>query len=408
MNHFVMKIILSHRVSEIKPSPTLSLSAAASRLKESGKPIINLTVGEPDFKTPDFIKNAAKKALDNGFTKYTAVDGIPSLKHAIADKFKKENQLSYPLDQIIVSSGAKQSIYNLMQVLLNPQDEVIIPAPYWVSYPDIALLAEAKPVIVPTTSEQNLKITPQQLINAITPKTRLLIINSPSNPTGMVYTHEELHELAKVLINHPQVFILSDDIYEHIYWGKQTFKNIVNVYPELYERTIVLNGCSKAYAMTGWRIGYAAGPKEIIKAMANIQSQSTSNPNSIAQIAAEAALTGDQSCVRQMNEVYQKRHHFFSTGLNTIPGINCLQASGAFYCFPSFSSFIGKNKAFNTDYEFADYLLNEANVATVPGSAFGASGHLRLSFATDEANLETALTNIKKALIKKASDNVNE
>ncbi|MES2997720.1 MAG: pyridoxal phosphate-dependent aminotransferase [Pseudomonadota bacterium] len=395
-----MKITLSHRVAQIKPSPTLSLSAAAYRLKASGKPIINLTVGEPDFDTPKFIKQAAHQALDQGFTKYTAVDGIPSLKQSIVDKFKKENQLSYQPDQVIVSSGAKQGIYNLMQALLNPQDEVIIPAPYWVSYPDIALLAEAKPIIISTTIQQHLKITPEQLAAAITPQTRLFIINSPSNPTGMVYTHEELNALSKVLLKNPQIFILTDDIYEHIYWGKQAFENIINVCPKLYDRTIVLNGCSKAYAMTGWRIGYAAGPKEIIQAMANIQSQSTSNPNSIAQSAAQAALTGDQNCVRKMNEEYRKRHDFFSKGLNDIPGINCLPAMGAFYCFPSFANFIGTNKPFIDDYTLADYLLNEADVATVPGSVFGAPGHLRLSFAINEIELKKALLKIGTALEK--------
>lgn len=393
-----MKITLSRRVAQIKPSPTLSLSAAANRLKASGRPIINLTVGEPDFDTPEFIKQAAHQALDQGCTKYTAVDGIASLKQAIIDKFKQENKLSYTADQIIVSSGAKQCIYNLMQALLNPGDEVIIPAPYWVSYPDMALMAEAKPVFISTTIEQNLKITAAQLAKAITPQTRLLIINSPSNPSGMVYTREELAELAAVLLKNPQVFILTDDIYEHIYWGKQPFENSVNVCPELYERTIVLNGCSKAYAMTGWRIGYAAGAKEIIQAMTNIQSQSTSNPNSIAQVAAKAALTGNQDCVREMNRIYQQRHQFFSEGLNAIPGINCLAAMGAFYCFPSFSHFIGEGKAFSSDYELADYLLNKADIATVPGSAFGAPGHLRLSFATDDINLKNALVKLRNAL----------
>ncbi|MDQ8039436.1 MAG: pyridoxal phosphate-dependent aminotransferase [Rickettsiella sp.] len=392
-----MTITLSRRVTQIKPSPTLRLSAEANRLKASGKPIINLTVGEPDFDTPEFIKRAAHQALDQGFTKYTAVDGIPSLKKAIIDKFKKENKLDYQTEQIIVSSGAKQSIYNLMQALLNPNDEVIIPAPYWVSYPDMALLAEAKPIYIPTSIEQKLKITPQQLSEAITDKTRLFIINSPSNPTGMVYSREELLELAKVLVGKPQVLILTDDIYEHIYWGKQPFENIINVCSELYSRTLVLNGCSKAYAMTGWRIGYTAGPKELIKAMANIQSQSTSNPNSIAQKAAEAALTGNQSCVQGMNKIYQKRHTFFSEGLNNIPGIKCLPAVGAFYCFPSCESFIGKNKAFSDDYKLADYLLEKANIATVPGSAFGAPGYLRLSFAIDQLILNKALNQLKEA-----------
>ena len=393
-----MHINLSHRVSQIKPSPTLSLSAAANRLKASGKPIINLTVGEPDFDTPEFIKQAARLALDEGFTKYTAVDGMLRLKQAVIDKFKHENKLDYALDQVIVSSGAKQSIYNLMQSLLNPGDEVIIPAPYWVSYPDMALLAEAKPVFISGSIESCLKITPQQLEAAITEKTRLFIINSPSNPTGMVYTHAELNELAKILLRHPKVFILTDDIYEHIYWGSESFNNIINICPELYDRTLVLNGCSKAYAMTGWRIGYAAGHKEVISAMSNIQSQSTSNPNSIAQFAAVAALTGKQDSVQHMNEIYHQRHRFFLAGLNDIPGVHCLSAQGAFYSFPSFHTFIGTNKKFGSDYELADFLLNNANVATVPGSAFGAPGYLRLSYALDNASLEKALIQLKAAL----------
>lgn len=394
-----MHINLSHRVSQIKPSPTLSLSAAANRLKASGKPIINLTVGEPDFDTPEHIKQAARLALDEGYTKYTAVDGIMRLKQAVVDKFKLQNQLNYSLDQVIVSSGAKQSIYNLMQSLLNPGDEVIIPAPYWVSYPDMALLAEAKPVFISSSIESGLKITPEQLEAAINEKTRLFIINSPSNPTGMVYTHTELNELAEVLLRHPSVFILTDDIYEHIYWDNAPFKNILNVCPELYDRTLVLNGCSKAYAMTGWRIGYAAGPKEVILAMSNIQSQSTSNPNSIAQFAAIAALTGNQDCVQAMNKIYHQRHTFFSEGLNQIPGVHCLFAQGAFYCFPSFHNFIGNDKKFASDHELANYLLNSANLATVPGSAFGAPGYLRLSFALDNASLEKALVQLKTALM---------
>ncbi len=393
-----MHINLSHRVSQIKPSPTLSLSAAANRLKASGKPIINLTVGEPDFDTPEHIKQAARLALDQNCTKYTAVDGIPLLKQAVIDKFKWENQLDYALDQVIVSSGAKQSIYNLMQALLNPGDEVIIPAPYWVSYPDMALLAEAKPVFIAGSLESHLKITPQQLEAAITDKTRLFIINSPSNPTGMVYTATELRALASILLRHPLVFILTDDIYEHIYWGNESFKNILNACPELYDRTLVLNGCSKAYAMTGWRIGYAAGPKEVICAMANLQSQSTSSPNSIAQFAAVAALTGNQDCVQHMNMIYHQRHSFFSAELNQIPGVHCLPAQGAFYSFPSFHAFVGDNKKFASDYELADYLLNKANVATVPGSAFGAPGYLRLSYALDNASLEKALAQLKTAL----------
>jgi aspartate aminotransferase len=393
-----MKTLLSHRVMQIKPSPTLQLSAQANRLKAAGKPIINLTVGEPDFNTPDFIKQAAHQALNENKTRYTAVDGLPSLKQAIVQKLYRENQLTYAPEQIIVSSGAKQSIYNVMQALLNPGDEVIIPAPYWVSYPDMALLAEARPVFIETDITQQLKITASQLAAAITPKTRLVILNSPSNPTGMVYTREELTALGEVLCQHPHVWILSDDIYEHIYWGKTPFVNIVNVCPALYERTILINGCSKAYAMTGWRIGFAAGPQVIIQAMANIQSQSTSNPNSIAQVAAQAAFEGDQHCVQEMNTIYEKRQHFFSQGLNALPGVTCLPPVGAFYCFPAFPEWIGETARFATDYVLANYLLNKANLATVPGSAFGAPGYLRLSFALDETTLQQALEQLKHAL----------
>ena len=393
-----METILSRRISQIKPSPTLSLSAAAHKLKAAGKSIINLTVGEPDFDTPSGIKQAAHLAITEGLTKYTAVDGTVELKQAIIDKFKRENQLLYQPQEVIVSTGAKQSIYNLMQVLLNPGDQVIIPAPYWVSYPDMARLAEAEPVIIHTNIQQNLKMSAEQLAASITPKTRLLIINSPSNPTGMVYNHSELEKLSEILRQHPQILILTDDIYEHIYWGSSVFENIVNVCPELSTRTIVLNGCSKAYAMTGWRIGFAAGPQNIIHAMANLQSQSTSSPNSIAQAAATAALTGDQACVKNMNAIYKKRHEFFLNGLNAIPGVNCLPAQGAFYCFPSFECFIGENKAFTDDSQLAAYLLDQAGIATVPGSAFGTPNHLRLSFATSEANLSLALEKLRNAL----------
>lgn len=393
-----MKTLLSHRVMQIKPSPTLQLSAQANRLKAAGRPIINLTVGEPDFNTPDFIKQAAHHALDQNKTRYTAVDGLPSLKQAIVQKLSRENQLAYVPEQIIVSSGAKQSIYNLMQALLNPGDEVIIPAPYWVSYPDMALLAEARPVFIETHLAQQLKITAAQLAAEITPKTRLLILNSPSNPTGMVYTREELAALGEVLQQHPHVWVMSDDIYEHIYWGPTPFVNIINVCPTLYERTILINGCSKAYAMTGWRIGFAAGPADIIQAMANIQSQSTSNPNSIAQVAAQAAFEGDQQCVQEMNTLYEQRQRFFAQGLNDLPGVTCLPPMGAFYCFPTFSKWIGPSAPFTSDYVLADYLLNKANLATVPGSAFGAPGHLRLSFALDEATLKQALRQLNDAL----------
>jgi aspartate aminotransferase len=303
-----MAIQLADRVQQIKPSPTFALAARANQLKAAGKDIINLTIGEPDFDTPEHIKEAARRALHDGFTKYTATDGIISLRQAVARKFSDENKLTYQPNQIIVSNGAKQSLYNLTQALLNSGDEVIICAPYWVSYSDMVLLAQAKPVVINAGIEQGFKITAQQLEQAITPRTRLLILNSPSNPTGMVYSQRELTEIAQVLLRHPQIIVASDDIYEHIYWGQEPFANILNVCPELYDRTVVINGVSKAYAMTGWRIGYIAGPPTLISGMSNVQAQSTSNPNSIAQVAAQAALEGDQQCARDMNKAYQERH----------------------------------------------------------------------------------------------------
>lgn len=391
-----MSIQLSNRTQRIKPSATLALSARANQLKAAGKDIINLTVGEPDFDTPEHIKEAACKALQDGFTKYTAVDGIPGLKKAIVNKFAQENHLNYEPAQIIVSNGGKQSFYNLAQALLNEGDEVIIPAPYWVSYPDMVLLADGKPVIIPTTIEQHFKISADQLEKAITPKTKLLVINSPSNPTGMVYSQQELSALAEVLLKHPQVLIATDDMYEHIYWGREPFKNILNVCPELYNRTMVLNGVSKAYAMTGWRIGYAAGPKEIVTAMTNIQSQSTSNPNSIAQVAAQIALESDQQCVREMNKLYHARYELMFNCLNKIPGVKCPPAEGAFYSFVDMQHFIGSR--FKNDLELAEYLLLEAGIATVPGSAFGAEGCIRMSFATSEEIIEKALVRLQTAL----------
>lgn len=393
-----MTIQLSNRTQRIKPSATLALSARANQLKAAGKDIINLTVGEPDFDTPEYIKEAARKALKDGLTKYTAVDGTPGLKKALVNKYASENNLNYEPAQIIVSSGGKQSFYNLAQALLNEGDEVIIPAPYWVSYPDMVLLADGKPVIIHTTIDQHFKISAEQLEKAITPKTKLLVINSPSNPTGMVYNKTELTALAKVLLKHPQVLIATDDMYEHIYWGQEPFVNILNVCPELYSRTIVLNGVSKAYAMTGWRIGYAAGPKEIITAMANIQSQSTSNPNSIAQAAAQFALEYDQQWVRDMNKIYHARYELMFNGLNKIPGVQCPPAEGAFYSFPDMQKLI--DNRFKNDLELAEYLLLEAGIATVPGSAFGTEGCLRMSFATNEATIETALARLQTALIK--------
>jgi len=393
-----MSITLSNRVKAVKPSPTLVITARAAAMRAAGKDIIGLGAGEPDFDTPDHIKAAAIKALDNGFTKYTAVDGTPSLKKAIQQKFKNDNGLDYDLKQILVSSGGKQSFYNLAQALLNPGDEVIIPAPYWVSYPDMVLLADGVPVIIEAGQEQNFKITPAQLRAAITDKTRLLVINSPSNPTGVAYTLDDLKALGEVLQDYPHVLIATDDMYEHILWNKGQFVNILNARPDFYGRTIVLNGVSKAYSMTGWRIGYAAGPADLIDAMCIIQSQSTSNPTSISQVAAEVALTGDQGCIDIMMAEFKKRHDYVVAELNTIDGIECLPTDGTFYVFPNVEKLITKLDGIEDDLQFAEFLIEKAGVALVPGSAFGAPGHIRISIATSMTNLENAMSRIKQAV----------
>jgi len=394
---------LSRRVQAIKPSPTLAVTARAAALKASGRDIVGLGAGEPDFDTPQHIKDAAIAAINGGFTKYTAVDGTPGLKAAIAAKFKRDNGLDYGPKQILVSCGGKQSFFNLVQAVVNPGDEVIIPAPFWVSYPDIVILADGKPVIVEAGIEQGFKITPAQLEAAITPKTRLFVINSPSNPTGAVYNGGELAALGEVLRKHPQVLIASDDMYEHIRLDGAPFVNILNVCPDLYDRTLVLHGVSKAYSMTGWRIGYAAGPEAILRAMTNVQSQSTSNPTSISQVAAEAALNGDQGCITPMLDAFKARHRYVVDALNAIPGFNCVDSGGAFYAFPDVRPAIMNLLARDvieapTDIAFSEYLLESADVAVVPGSAFGAEGYIRLSFATSQANLEKALKRIAQAM----------
>jgi aspartate aminotransferase len=391
---------LSDRVNSIKPSPTLAVTNRAAELRAAGKNIIGLGAGEPDFDTPDHIKNAAIEALNNGFTKYTAVDGTPALKKAIIEKFKRDNGFDYEANQILVSCGGKQSFFNLSLALLNPGDEVIIPAPYWVSYPDMVLMGEGVPVIVTTTQAARFKITPAQLEEAITDKTRLLVLNSPSNPTGVAYTAAELKALGEVLVKYPEVLIATDDMYEHILFTDTPFINILNVCPELYDRTIVLNGVSKAYSMTGWRIGYAAGPAKLIGAMKKIQSQSTSNPTSISQVAAQAALEGDQECVKEMVRAFKQRHDFVLEKLNDIEGVSCIPADGTFYAFPSFQQVIDSNDKFENDIDLAEFLLLEAGVALVPGSAFGAPGNMRLSFATSLDILEDAISRIKAALEK--------
>jgi aspartate aminotransferase len=389
---------LSSRVQSIKPSPTLAVTNIAAELRAAGQDIIGLGAGEPDFDTPDHIKAAAIEAIHNGQTKYTAVDGTPALKKAIIAKFKRDNGLNYEANQILVSSGGKQSFFNLALAVLNAGDEAIIPAPYWVSYPDMVLVAEGRPVILKSTAETRFKITPQQLEGAITDRTRLFVINSPSNPSGMAYTLEELQALGDVLKKYPHVMIATDDMYEPILWTGKPFCNILNATPELYDRTFVLNGVSKAYAMTGWRIGYAAGPAKVIGAMKKIQSQSTSNPASISQAAAQAALDGSQDCVQTMVTAFHKRHDYLVEALNTLPGVECLRGDGTFYAFPSFQGAIDADSSVSNDVEFAEKLLKEAGVALVPGSAFGMPGHMRLSFATSQEILTNAIERLKKAL----------
>jgi len=396
-------VSLSKRVQAIKPSPTLAVTARAAKLKAEGKDIIGLGTGEPDFDTPQHIKDAAIAAINAGFTKYTAVGGTPSLKKAIIAKFKRDNGLDYTPKQILVSCGGKQSFFNLALAVINPGDEVIIPAPYWVSYPDIVLIAEGKPVIVHADITQGFKLTAEQLTAAITPKTRMLVINSPSNPSGAVYTLADLKALGEVLRRHPEILIATDDMYEHVSLTDEKFVNILDACPDLYPRTMVLNGVSKAYAMTGWRIGYAAGPEDIITAMENVQSQSTSNPTSISQVAAEAALNGDQGCITPMVKAFRERHVFVVNALNNIPGLSCLMAGGAFYAFPDARVAIAALHQKGilkepTDLALSEYLLVDAGVAVVPGSAFGSEGYIRLSFATSMDNLTKALERIAKAL----------
>ena len=392
---------LAARVQRIKPSPTMAVSARADELIAAGKNIISLSIGEPDFDTPNHIKAAAIKAINDGMTKYTAVDGTVSLKNAVIKKFEHENQLKYQLDQIIVSCGAKHSLYNLFAAVLNSGDEVIIPAPYWVSYPDMIKLVDAVPVIVKADIDQNFKISPAQLEAAITPQTRLVIFNSPSNPTGAVYTTAELKALGAVLVKYPNIVIASDDIYEYHLWSKEPFCNILMACPELDDRCVIINSVSKSHAMTGWRIGYAGGPAKVIAAMKKIQSQSTSNPTSISQAAAQAALEDDRTAVKEMTKAYKERHDYLVAELQTIPGIKCIPSDGTFYSFPNVEELIKNNApTINNDVELAEYLLNEADVAVIPGSAFGAPGYLRLCYTTSLENIKEAVRRIRAALEK--------
>jgi aspartate aminotransferase len=389
---------VSRRVQRVKPSPTLAVTARAARLKSQGKDVIGLGAGEPDFDTPAHIAQAGIDAIRSGFTRYTNVEGIDELRDAIIAKFARDNALTYERSQILVSSGAKQTLYNLCMAVLDPGDEAIIPAPYWVSYPDMVLLADGLPVMPLAGMSQGYKISPRQLAAAITPKTRLLLLNSPCNPTGAAYTRAELRALGEVLLEHPRIVIGTDDMYEKIYWEPEPFCSLAAAVPELYHRTVTINGVSKAYAMTGWRLGYCGGPKELITAMSTIQGQSTSNASSISQKAATAALNGDQSCVTRMNEAFKERRDVVVRALNSLPGVSCLPGSGTFYAFADVSramSALGCRE----DAEFAEMLLNEAGVAVVPGSGFGAPGHMRLSFACSLATLEEALARLARVLV---------
>ncbi len=395
--------VLSARVQSIKESPTLAITAKAAKYKAEGRPIIGLAAGEPDFDTPQHIKDAAIAAINAGYTKYTPVSGIPVLKQAIVNKFKTENGFDYAVNEVIVGVGGKQTIFNLCLAVLNKGDEMIVPAPYWVSYADIALVAEAVPVIINCGIEQGFKLLPAQLEAAITPKTKLVMFNSPSNPTGAVYSLNELKALGEVLLKHPHVLVATDDMYEHVNLTGDKFYNILNATPALKARCIVLNGVSKAYSMTGWRIGYAAGPAYIIKAMEILQSQSTSNATSISQHAAVAALNGSQDCIKPMVAAFKERHKYVVDRFNVMPGLSCLMAGGAFYAFPDARGAIatlyksGKISA-ATDMALAEYLLEQFDVAVVPGSAFGAEGYFRISFATSMDNLREALDRIEKSL----------
>ncbi len=392
-----MSPAVSRRAQRVKPSPTLAVTALAARLKAEGKDVIGLGAGEPDFDTPAHIAAAGIEAIRSGFTRYTNVEGINELKDAIIAKFKRDNGIAYERPQILVSTGAKQTIFNLCMAVLDPGDEAVIPAPYWVSYPDMVLLADGIPVMPSAGPEQGYKITPKQLAAAITPKTRLFLLNSPSNPTGAAYTAAELKALGEVLLEHPRVLIGTDDMYEKIWWGSEPFSSLLTVVPALYERTITINGVSKAYAMTGWRIGYCGGPKEIVTAMGTIQGQSTSNPSSISQKAAVAALNGDQECVAQMNRAFKERHDFIVAALNQLPGISCRPGSGTFYAFADVRGAI-KNLGLRDDNAFAELLINKAGVAVVPGSGFGAPGHMRLSFACSLDTLREAVKRIGAVL----------
>ena len=392
-----MSVAVSKRMARVKPSPTSAVVALAAELRAAGRNIISLGAGEPDFPTPEHIREAGKQAIDSGETRYTPVDGTMELKLAIQKKFARDNSLRYEPGQILVSGGAKQTCFNACQAILGPGDEAVVPAPYWVSYPDMIRLADAEPVIIDTDIDSGFRISPAQLEAAISRKTRFLFLNSPSNPTGACYSRQQLTELGEVLEAHPDIVIASDEIYEHIYWAETPFCSFAEACPDLVDRTITINGVSKSYAMTGWRIGYAGGPHAIIAAMKTIQSQSTSNPCSISQAAATAALNGDQSCVGNMRDAYRERHDYIVEALNEIPGFECRKTDGAFYAFPRVTGALEK-LGLAGDAELVAWLLSEADVAMVPGSAFGAPGYVRISFACSLDTMKEALGRIRRAM----------
>jgi len=389
--------MLSNRIQKVKPSATITISAKAMELRANGVDVISLSAGEPDFDTPEHIKKAAIEAINKGQTKYTQVDGTPELKDAIINKFSRDNNLHYQRENIIASTGAKQTLYNLFQSVLEADDEVVIISPYWVSYPDMVLLADANPVIVKTHQEDNFEIDMDSFRAALTDKTKLLILNSPSNPTGLTYTKAQYESMGKILSDYPNVLIATDDMYEHIYWGNEPFTSFAEVCPNLFDRTITINGVSKAYAMTGWRIGYCGAPKSIAKAMKKVQGQSTSNPSSISQVAAIAALNGPHDAVNMMVGEYKKRHDYMCDALNKINGFNTSPGTGAFYLFPDVSSVI-ESKGFADDIEFSSFLIDQANVAVIPGSAFGAEGCIRISYATSMELLKESIARIKSSI----------
>jgi aspartate aminotransferase len=396
---------IARRIQRVKPSPTLAMTARAAQMRREGKDVISLSVGEPDFDTPVHISAAGIEAIKTGHTRYTNSDGAPELKDAIIAKFQRDNGLKYARNQVLVSTGAKQTLFNLCMAVLDPGDEAVIPAPFWVSYPDMVMLADGLPVTPDAPASQHYKITPRQLAASITPKTRLVLLNSPCNPTGAAYTRAELAALGEVLIEHPRIVIGTDDIYEKIYWGAEPFTSLVQAVPALYNRTVTINGCSKGFAMTGWRIGYCGGPAEIISAMATVQGQSTTNAASMSQQAAIAALNGPDETTQRMNAAFKERHDFVVAGFNALPGLSCVPGSGTFYAFVDVRGAM-QSLGLRDDNAFAEFILTEALVAGVAGSGFGAPGHLRLSFACSMATLGSALERIGTALARGPSQPV--